>query len=258
MSAIQKDSSPVVNIICIKWGNAYDANDVNTLYSMVTRNTTRFDIKFYCFTENGEGLNQAIKIKPLPEMHCPPEDVKYAYQKEAGLCDDELGGLTGQRVYFFDLDVLITGTLDEMFAYPQNDDFVIINDWNTKGDHVGQASCYSWVVGTLGYVKSYYEANAAKVVAQFHTASQAYLSSKVIEKQGKLIFWPEDWCKSFKFHCLPVWYRRFFTEPTLPQGTKVLAFHGRPKIEDALIGRWQTSGNIPIWKMIYKTIRPSP
>ncbi len=251
-------SSPYINIICIKWGDAYGAIDVNTLLSMVTNNVHNFEIRFFCFTDNSEGLNKDVHIRALPVMNCPPESVKYAYQKEAGLCDDDLGGLQNERVFFFDLDVLITDSLDEMLAYPKDKDFVIINDWNTNGDHVGQASCYSWVVGTLGYVKSYYEANADKVVKKFHTASQEYLSSKIIERHGKLNFWPEPWCTSFKFHCLPAWYLRSFTEPTLPEGTKVLAFHGRPKIDDALIGRWAPPGKVPVWKKIYKTIRPSP
>jgi hypothetical protein len=258
MSEQKKVGKAYANVICIKWGDAYGAKDVNTLYSMVVRNAQNYDIRFFCFTDNAEGLQAQINVRPLPEMHCPPEDVKYAYRKEAGLCDDDLGGLKGERVFFFDLDVLVTDSLDEMFAYPQGEDFVIINDWNTKGDHVGQASCYSWVVGTVGYVKSYYEQNADAVVKQYFTASQEYLSSKIIEKQGKLNFWPECWCRSFKVHCLPVWYRRAFTEPALPQGTKVLAFHGRPKIDDALIGQWAPRGKVPVWKKIYKTIRPAP
>lgn len=247
-----------VNVICIKWGDAYSAKDVNTLYSMVRCNTEQYNIQFFCFTDNAGGLDSDIHIRPLPVMHCPAESVKYAYRKEAGLCDDDLGGLRGERVFFFDLDVLITNSLDEMFSYPNGDEFVIINDWNTKGDHVGQASCYSWLVGTLGFVKSYYEANAEEVVKEFHTASQEYLSSKVIERYGALKFWPETWCRSFKFHCLPVWYTRSFTEPHLPSGTKVLAFHGRPKMDDALIGRWAPPGKVPFWKKLYKTIKPSP
>jgi len=258
MVDIEKTDNPSVNVICIKWGDVYGAKDVNTLYSMIQRNTKKHNINFFCFTENSQGLDNNIYVRPLPVMHCPPEDVKYAYQKEAGLCDDELGGLQGQRVFFFDLDVLITGSLDELFDYPKEKDFVIINDWNTKGEHVGQASCYSWVVGTIGYIKSYYEENAAKVVDEFFTASQEYLSCKIIEKQGKLNFWPEAWFKSFKFHCLPVWYKRAFTEPSLPEGTKVLAFHGHPKIDDALLGQWAPGGKVPLWKKVYKTIRPSP
>ena len=258
MSTQHNANRPYANVICIKWGDAYSEIDVNTLYSMVSRNTKDHTIRFFCFTDNDKGLRNEVNVRPLPEMHCPPESVKYAYQKEAGLCDDDLGGLSGERVFFFDLDILVTDSLDEMFAHPKADDFVIINDWNTQGNHVGQASCYSWVVGTIGYVKSYYENNADEVVKKFHTASQEYLSSKIIERYGALKFWPEAWCKSFKFHCLPSWYVRSFTEPALPKETKILAFHGRPKMDDALIGRWAPAGKVPLWKKIYKTIRPSP
>ena len=34
-----------------------------------------------------------------------------------------LEGLNGERVFFFDLDVLITGNLDELFSYPKDDGF---------------------------------------------------------------------------------------------------------------------------------------
>ena len=255
---ITNEQQPVANVICIKWGKSvYTAKDVNRLCAMVKRNVTRHTVRFYCFTEIADGLDADIIVKPLPILNIEKEDRRYAYRKEAGLCDDNLGGLTGQRVLFFDLDVVITGSLDEMIEYPQGDDFVIINDWNTQGDHVGQASCYSWVVGTLGFVKEYFEAHPVEVANQFKTASQEYLSSKVIEQFGKLNFWPEPWCRSFKVHTLPAWFLRRFVTPKLPEGTKVLAFHGHPKIEDALAGRWAPPGEESILKILfYKTIKP--
>lgn len=248
---------PVANVVCIKWGRAYTAHDVNCLQAMVKRNMQKHDLRFFCFTDDVSGLNPEIMAHPLPVMNCNPEDIKYAYQKEAGLCDDKLGGLTGQRVLFFDLDVVITGELDSFVSYPKDDDFVIINDWSVKSERVGQATCYSWKVGTLGFIKEYFEAHPKEVVDQFYTASQEYLSSKVIEKWGRLKFWPEGWCSSFKFHALPVWYLRPFVEPKLPEGTKVLAFHGHPKIADAIRGVWEPNG-LPFFKRIYKTIRPAP
>lgn len=248
---------PMANVICIKWGRYYTAEDANRLYRMVLRNTAAHAVRFYCFTEIAEGLEEGIIVKPLPAMKVPPEDNKYAYRKEAGLCDDDLGGLRGQRVLFFDLDVVITGSLDEMIDFPQGDEFVIINDWNTRGDRVGQASCYAWRVGTLGFVKHYFEQHPKAVVKRFGTASQEYLSSKVIEKWGKLNFWPQAWCRSFKVHALPVWFLRRFVPAKLPEGTKVLCFHGRPKIDDALAGRWAPAGVEPFWKILfYKSIKP--
>lgn len=251
-----------VNIIAILWGTAYTEADVNTLYAMIRRNTS-FPLTFHLFSEEAlPGLDQQIIRHPEPTMRIAPEHNRYAYRKEAGLCDDNLGGLTGQRVFFFDLDVLIMNNLDELFTYPQGNSFYIINDWNTKGDQVGQATCYSFVVGTLGFIRENFEKNPGPIIDQFGTASQEYLSSMVIERFGKLNFWPAEWFQSFRFHCLPFAFLRHFLPPHPPQkATKVLAFHGHPDIQDAIAGRWSPP-NIKKaargWKKIYKACRPTP
>jgi hypothetical protein len=251
------------HVICIKWGSYYGARDVNTLYAMVKRNTS-FPIIFHCFCDESAGFDPGIQVHPLPIMQVPDALNKYAYKKEAGLCDDELGGLQGKRVFFFDLDSLIVGNLDEFFTYPQEKNFYIIKDWNTRGTHVGQASCYSWVVGTLGYVKTYFEEHPEEVLERYHTASQEYLSAKVIERFGRLYFWPGDWFKSFRFHCLPIGVLRPFCVAKLPriEGLKMIAFHGYPGISEALAGTWTTDTESKKrsygWKRLYKTIKPCP
>lgn len=251
-----------VHIISILWGTAYAEEDVNTLYSMIKRNT-RFPISFHLFSnEPLPKLCDGIIRHPEIAMNIASKHNRYAYRKEAGLCDDTLGGLTGQRVFFFDLDVLIMDNLDDLFTYPEGDKFYIINDWNTRGDHVGQATCYSFVVGTLGYIRSTFEDNPEPIIQKFGTASQEYLSSMVIKKFVRLNFWPEAWFQSFRFHCLPFGCLRHFLTPSLPKkGTKVLAFHGHPDIHDAIAGRWSppdirkaASG----WKKLYKACRPTP
>jgi hypothetical protein len=247
------------NVICIKWGAAYDAEYVNKLYSMVKENS-KYEIRFFCFTENSEGLDSDINVRPLPILHTEPEyQTKYVYRKEAGLCDDELGGLQGERVFFFDLDIVIVGNLDEFFEYPKNDGFYIINDWNTKSDKIGQASCYSWVVGTLGFVKEYYEQHPKEVIDRFFTASQAYLSSKVIEKYGKLNFWPKGWFCSFRFHCMcKVGPLRHFIAPKIPkiEGLKAVVFHGEPNPREAILGIWKIKKGQG-WKRLYKVCKPT-
>lgn len=256
---------PEVNVICIKWGKAYNAEYVNKLKNMIVRNTAHFHVNFFCFTEDATGLDEEIQIRPLPVLDTQPEyQTKYAYRKEAGLCDDTLGGLRGKRVFFFDLDMVIVASLDEFFAYPQNEEFYIIKDWNNKKRHVGQASCYSWVVGRLGYVKTYFEENPKLVVDRFHTASQEYLSSKVIEKEGHLNFWPESWFCSFRYHCLPKFGPlRHFIAPTIPKqkGLKAIVFHGVPNPREAILGIWlDKSGIKPLrsWKKLYKACKPTP
>lgn len=254
-----------INIICIKWGDAYNAEYVNKLKNMVQRNTTLFRINFFCFTDNSIGLDQEIIVYPLPVLSTQKEyQTKYGYRKEAGLCDDMLGGLNGKRVFFFDLDVVIISNLDEFFAYPKDDKFYIIKDWNSKGNNVGQASCYSWVVGTLGYIKRYYEDYPQEIVKQFFTAAQEYLSYKVIEKQGSLNFWPENWFCSFRYHCLPKFGPlRHFITPKIPSnrhGLKVIIFHGIPNPREAISGIWlDKDGKKPLfsWKKLYKVCKPT-
>jgi hypothetical protein len=246
------------NVICIKWGEKYSSSDVNVLFDNIRRNLFRSPLRFHCFTDDASNLHREIIAHPLPVINLKDKnDLKYVYRKEVGLCDDELGGLQGKRVWFFDLDVLITDCLDEMIEYPKADEFVIINDWNSFGDKVGQASCYSWRVGTLGYIKADFEQRPKEVIAKYFTASQEYLSAKVIEKYGELKFWPEEWCRSFKKHAIPNIFKRYFIAPHLPAGTKVLAFHGDPKIADAMNGVWYEAGQ-PFYKKIYKNIKPAP
>jgi len=251
-----------IHIITILWGTAYSQDDVNHLYSMIKYNTS-LPIAFHLFSdEDLPSLNPEIIRHPQPAMNIRPEHQRHAYRKEAGLCDDTLGGLTGQRVFFFDLDVLIMDNLDDLFTYPKDDKFYIIKDWNTHGEHVGQATCYSFIVGRLGFIKEAFDTDPVPIVTRFGSASQEYLSSQVIEKFGSLNFWPEEWFQSFRFHCLPWGPLRHFITPHLPKkGTKVLAFHGRPNIPDALIGRWsepECRKAAKGWKKLYKACRPTP
>lgn len=247
------------NVICIKWGVKYSHVDVNRLYRSVANNlSSRYRLNFYCFTDQATGLLPEINVRPLPQMHLQGEPCQYAYQKEAGLCDDELGGLRGKRVLFFDLDTLIVGELDAFLDVPKNDEFWIIKDWK-HGESVGGAAVYTWVVGTLGYVKSDFEANPEGVYRKYRTASQEYLSDKVVERHGRMNFWPEIWCVSFKFHCLPKWYQRWFVAPSIPSSeVKTIIFHGEPKLQDAIDGVWDSTRSVPFLKRIYKHVLPSP
>ena len=137
---------------------------------------------------------------------------------------------------------MIVGNLDEFFDYPIEDRFYAINDWahrhGKKANKVGQASCYSWVVGTLGFIKEYFEKHPQEVIDTYYTATQQYVSAKVLEKFGKIWFWPDNWFKSFRFHCLPHPLLRFFITPKLPniKGLKMIAFHGEPGINELFTG----------------------
>ena len=254
-----------INVICIKWGTCYNADDVNKLFRAIKRNTS-YDIDFYCFTDDCINLEQEIIVKPLPEFAVNEKYQYSGYLKEAALCDNNLGNLGGKRVFFFDLDSLIVDNLDELFRYPQNENFYIINDWRhrhgRRKNTVGQASCYSFVVGTLGFVKEYFEKHSDEVWQKYGTASQEYLSAKVMDKYGNLKFWPDNWFKSFRFHCMPHPLLRYFIVPKIPKvaGLKMIVFHGVTGIPEALHGIWCKEENIKAphgLKKIYKHVLPT-
>ena len=62
-------SSPV-NIICMKWGDKYDASYVNKLYNMVSRNLIR-EFRFICLTDNNSGLLSSIESYEIPKLNLP-------------------------------------------------------------------------------------------------------------------------------------------------------------------------------------------
>ncbi len=254
-----------VNIICLKYGTTYGAEYVNKLFGMVMANIT-VPFRFYCFTENPDGVDDRVIVKPIPELH--DADGKQItgfsrWNKEAGMCDNDLGGydLRGKRVLFLDLDIIITGNIDSFFSYHEkDDDFIIIKDWSKgkKNTRFGQASCYAFKVGTLGDIKEYYEQHAAAMNKKYKTASQEFLSDMIVKKFGALKFWPEDWVKSFKYHCLPINVLRWIKTPTQPRDAKIICFQGYPNPEDALVGRWVPRGQkVPFLKRWYKHVRPT-
>jgi hypothetical protein len=109
-------------------------------------------------------------------------------------------------------------------------------------------------VAPLQYITDYMEENFEAVQAKFKTASQEYLSSKVIEKYGALTFWPAEWCRSFQFHVMPLRFLRAFVVPKCPPvAAKILIFHGKVNLPDAIKGKWP--GTFPFWKKWYKRLR---
>jgi hypothetical protein len=244
----------LVNIISIKWGNYYSPEYVNKLFRAVSRNFSKYNVQFHCFTELAEGIDSEIIIHELPNLR----HAKFAYSKEAGLCDDNLGDLKGQRVIYFDLDSVICGNLDRLIDFMDTDEPYITRDYGRDSDLVGGSNLYSWVVGSLGHIKSHYESNANEVIDKFGSASQEYLSAQIIQKFGKLNFFPNEWHLSFKKHCLRKWPANFFLEAKKPCPDVFLVnFHGDPKIHDAVAGTWSTRVKIPFFKKFYKYTKPA-
>ena len=90
-----------VNVLCIKWGNKYGSDYVNTLYSMVSRNLSR-PFRFICLTDDNEGIRDEVEVKPIPKIGFEDFDKQVPWTKAHGWLKltcfaNPLHDLSGQR-----------------------------------------------------------------------------------------------------------------------------------------------------------------
>ena len=178
--------SEPVNVLCMKWGTKYKADYVNTLYSMVARNMSR-DFRFICLTEDGAGLHENVEVFPLPEINVDLNGPERGWNKLA-VFGETLYDLKG-KVLCLDLDLIITGSLDDLFDYPG--EVMIIKDW-IKKDGTGNSSVYRFEVGAHPEVLAEFEKSFAHI-KQMHRNEQEYMSAAMMAK-GALVYWPDHWC----------------------------------------------------------------
>jgi hypothetical protein len=237
------------NVICMKWGKLYNADYVNRLYSMVARNINGA-FRFLCLTDDEEGIRSEVECFPCPEIPIPLPECNYPWRKVA-LWKDQVPGLQpGDTALFLDLDIVITGCLDTFFEI--NGDFIVCFNWSAPGPQrdIGNTSVYRFRVGSHTYLYENLVKNHKSVLGQYRN-SQTYIS-KTINPEAKS-FWPDYMCRSFKVHCVPKGIRRYFIEPVLPEGTRIVIFPGVPNPHEAKIGVWPA----PWYKRIYKHIKPA-
>lgn len=230
----------------MKWGARYGADYANRLYASVRRNITG-DLRFICFTDDANGLIPEIEALPLPPIKIP-ERVQWKPWRKISLWQAPLGPLNDEDVLFLDLDVVLTGPLDDFFTYEPGKTCIIEN-WTQMGEGIGNTTCYRFRVGEHTEIFENFEKNADAVLGQFR-ASQQYVSAML---PGK-VYWPADWCVSFKHSLLPKFPMNWFKTPELPKETKLVAFTGHPDPDEARDGVWPA----PLHKRIYKHVRPTP
>lgn len=219
-------------ILCIKWGAMYGPEYVNRLYGMARRNTTG-DLRFICFTDDATGLREEVEAFPLPQLGCEiPPDVPGKWPKQA-LWADDLFGLQGVALYI-DLDSVIVDSLDPYFEHGDPDKVYVARNWVRPWKKSAQTSVFRFRIGAHGYMLENLRADPAGVSRKYQM-EQNYVTEGI---RGGVDFWPEAWTRHFRFHCMGPWPIRYLRPPRLPRGARVITFPGKPKPEDAAIGRW--------------------
>ncbi|WP_395352234.1 glycosyltransferase [Variovorax sp. UC122_21] len=225
----------VRHILCMKWGAKYGPEYVNRLYAMVRRHLSG-DFRFVCLTDDGQGVRPEVTCLPIPplNLHLAPGQRDGAWKKLTTF-EADLHGLRGTAL-FLDLDVVIVGSLDAFFEQPG--DFLIIRDYDRfwrRGRITGNSSVYRFELGAHADVLGYFRDHLDEVQARYRN-EQTYLSD-VLHKQGKLAYWPDGWCPSFKYHGIPAWPANYWKAPFVPRDARIMVFHGEVNPPDALAGR---------------------
>lgn len=222
-------------IVTLKWGDRYGPEYVNRLASAVRRHT-KSPVTVMCFTDDATGIDASVEIHPIPEIELPAEEKVTGWRK---LClfrpDLPIEGLG----LFIDLDVVITGPLDEFFSFGDEEDIPIIHNWLPPhktwfrpDPMIGNSSVFRYKLNQCRFVWDQFHNEKEWALANFRPP-QSYLTHCI---RPHMKFWPAEWVRSFKRHCRPVFPLNLFVEPKLPQDARIIAFHGKPDPDEAAAG----------------------
>ena len=242
---------PLVNIVCMKWGTRYPVEYVNILFAAVSRHLHR-PFRFLCITDDTSGLTPGIDTCGFPpnpgitQARWPNVFMKLV------ITADGFAGLTGPTL-FLDLDLVVLDDIDCFFDY-QPGKPCIIHNWVERRKQIlrprpaiGNSSIFRFDAGRSGYIHDTFvrEMRDANDRTKFCT-EQAFLTHAMKEPN----WWPEEWVRSFKFNCRPIFPLNLIRAPRQPAGAKFLVFHGKPDPPDAVGG---TRG-----KRIHHRVLPAP
>ncbi len=226
-----------VNVLCIKWGSKYGAEYVNKLYSMVNRHLKR-PFRFICLTDNTAGIDAHIETHDIPQVGFADFDQRQPWTLLHGWLKvtsfaNPLYDISGPTL-FIDLDVVIVDDIGCFFDISPEIPFLVIKEWD-KQDDTGNTSVYRFTAGAhsdlIDLLKNHTERELEKVRNEQEFVTQN------LSKQGKLQYWPEEWCVSFKRHCMPKGILSWFKPAEVPAGAKIVIFHGKPNPPDVIEGR---------------------
>lgn len=222
----------LVNILCMKWGNAYPAAYVNLLRSAVAARLRR-PHRFICLTDDASGIEAPAEAYPIPLAGLPPERARNGGWPKLAVFRAGLHGIEGPAL-FLDLDVLVVGALDPLFEHDPERRLLIIRDWLPRGQRlyrrrgrIGNSSVFRFAAGGQTQILARFEADPESAFSSFRN-EQRFLTAHAED----LAWWPEAWCRSYKRHCRAPFPLSPLLRPRVPAGARVVAFHGWPKPHD--------------------------
>jgi len=197
-------------IVCVKQGAKYGPDYVNCLKSMIGRHTSEMP-RLICFTDEATGIEPGVEIHDLPD----PE-FKGWWNKVSLFHARENLPDVGDRMLYFDLDVVLTGNIDRLLTY--DSDFAIMDNDYVPGFNT---SVFLLKTGSRPEIRTEFTAQ----IADEYDGDQDWVAT--MAPDGEL--WPAMWCVPYRL--------RAAQQP--PPDTKVVVFSGRPNPADHPSG-WVT------------------
>ncbi len=232
-------------VACIKWGTAFPADYVNRLYRGVRRHVVR-PTEFVCFTDDATGLDAGIKVLPIPPIDLPARGLREGPWRKLVLWSRDIG--VAGDILFLDLDVVVTGPLDDFFDYEPGK-LCLIRNWTQAGDGIGNSSVMRFPAGGAPHLVDDFEKDTVRM--SFSSVNEQIYLTK--ESRLPTAFWPERWCASFKHNLLPRFPFNWFRDASPPPpDTRIVVFTGPPRPHEALDGKWPAKW----YKRHYKRVRP--
>ncbi|KEP68622.1 glycosyl transferase [Thioclava dalianensis] len=219
-------------VICINWGTKYGPPFINRLYAMVARNITP-PFTFTCFTDNDTGVHPDIDCQPLPEMPIEIPKTRRGKWPKSRLWGPKLGTLTG-NVLFLDLDVVVTGSLDDLFTYGDPDQVILSHNAAKPFERIGQTSIFRFPVGKLVPLQKAFCADPIGI-SEKYVFEQRFVTQMA---PGGIDLFPRRWIRHFRYQCLPVFPFNLIREASPGRDARVVIFPGGVHPQVAIDGGW--------------------
>lgn len=230
-----------INVVCLKWGTKYGVEYVNKLFAAISKNT-KTGFKFHCYTDNASGLDKKIVVHDLPYKHLE------GWWNKLYLFSDEIGIPNGERIFYVDLDTLITRNIDALMSV-KSSKITVLKDFMfgiAKLTTTVGSGLMSWNHGSHTNIWNAFIADPEAAVEMMTPhGDQAWVEHMVPE--SRRAYWQDLFpgkVVSFKLDC----------GNGLPQTAAVVCYHGIPSIPDSAIKPTKTGRfNFPAqpWVMDY-------
>lgn len=210
----------LVNFAMVWVGQKYGPEYVHTLVDMITRNASKLESAvFWCVTDRPDELPENVRPIPIPN------DLPGWWAK-VGLFSPAMPWAEGERIAYFDLDLAITGRLEDLVETRG-----IIRDWLWP---CFNSSVMVWDHGEHRDIWDKFDPSVmtspGKVVppeclpaGQVNGGDQEWITQVDQEASGApWRLFPSHWCLNYREHA----------QAWPPDGCKVVCFTGWPKPHD--------------------------